>query len=330
MRFLLTGSGSIGRRHLGNLRHLFPHARIDLLSSRGRALECPPEATRVVTSLGESLADGLDAAVVASPAPFHVATCRALLEAGVPVLVEKPLSDTLEGVESLLKTARSRNRVLVVGYTLRFHQAVRRLQEAVRSRAIGKVLSAQFQVGQYLPDWRPAADYRETVSARRDLGGGALLELSHEIDYAQTLLGPIVQVVALAGRVSSLEINVEDCVDLLVRFAGGTQASIHLDFLDRAPFRGCRLVGTDGTLEWDASAHEVRQYGPASRDGAVLISTRGVDRNEMYLAQLRHFLNAIETGTDSQATAEGAHSTLQVIDAARRSAAAGTLVEVSR
>lgn len=330
MRFLLTGTGSIGRRHLGNLRQLFPRAQIDLLSSRGRALECPAEATRVVTSLEESLADGLDAALVASPAPFHVATCRSLLEAGVPVLVEKPLSDTLDGVASLRETARLRNRVLMVGYTLRFHRAVRALQDALRAEAIGRVLSAQFQVGQYLPDWRPSADYRETVSARRDLGGGTLLELSHEIDYAQTLLGPIVQVAALTGRVSSLEIDVEDCADLLVRFAGGTQASIHLDFLDRAPFRGCRLVGTDGTLEWDAAAQEVRQYRPASRDWGVLISTVGADRNEMYLAQLRHFLNAIETGTDSLATAEGAHSTLQVIEAARRSAATGTLVEVTR
>ena len=330
MRFLLTGSGSIGRRHLANLRHLYPRARIDLLSSRGRAIETPPEATRVVSSVDESLREGLDAAVVASPAPFHVATCRTLLDAAVPVLVEKPLSDTLCGVDDLLATARSRNRILMVGYTLRFHPAVRRLAEAVQGRAIGRILAARFEVGQYLPDWRPASDYRETVSARRELGGGALLELSHEIDYAQLLLGPIAQVSALIGRVGPLEIDVDDCVDLTVRFAGGAQGTIHLDLLARSAYRGCRLVGTDGTLEWNGSAQEVRQFDAGRKEWTVLASTATTDRNEMYLSQLRHFLKSVETGADPLETAAGARSTLQVIEAARLSAAEGRIWEVER
>ena len=328
MRFLLIGSGSIGRRHLANLRQLFPRAPIDVLSSRGRPLESPLEATRVVHSLDESLSSGLDAAIVASPAPFHLAACRTLLDAGVSVLVEKPLSDSLDGVDDLLAVARKRNRLLMVGYTLRFHPAIGSLQNALQEGAVGRVLSARFEVGQYLPDWRPTQNYRETVSARCELGGGALLELSHEIDYAQVLLGPIAQVSALVSRVSDLEIDVDDCVDMTVRFAGGAQASIHLDLLQRSVFRGCRLIGTDGTLEWDAPAQQVRHYDAVRREWTVRLSTAGIDRNEMYLAELRHFLNAVETGNDPLETAAGARSTLQVIEAARRSAAEGRLMEV--
>jgi predicted dehydrogenase len=319
MRVLVAGLGSIGRRHLANVRRVLPEAEIVALSSRGRSLEGLEGADRVVTSLAAALDRGIEAAIVATPAPMHVPMCTQLLRAGVDVLVEKPLSHTLDGVEDLPDLVQRSGRILMVGYTLRFHPLVRLLRNELAAGTIGPILSARFEIGQYLPDWRPQMDFRESVTARPELGGGALLELSHEIDYAQWLLGPIACVQGHLAQQADWNLDVEDCVDLIAGFANGPVGTIHLDLLQRVAQRSCKLIGTDGTLEWDQQAQTVRRFLATTKAWETLGSTAGVDRNQMYLNELRHFFDSIATRTESLHTLGGAIDTLRVIEAARQS-----------
>uniref|UniRef100_A0A7C2NVC0 Gfo/Idh/MocA family oxidoreductase n=1 Tax=Schlesneria paludicola TaxID=360056 RepID=A0A7C2NVC0_9PLAN len=323
MKVLVAGLGSIGRRHLANVRRVLPDAEIVALSSRGQHVEGLDAASRVVTSLEAAIGCGLDAAIVATPAPLHVPMSAQLLRAGVDVLVEKPLSHTLDGVAELAELVRQTGRVLMVGYTLRFHPLVRRLKEEVSAGTIGRVLSARFEIGQHLPDWRPQIDFRESVTARPELGGGALLELSHEIDYAQWLLGPIAGVQAHLSQQADWGLDVEDCVDLIVEFERGPVGTIHLDLLQRVAQRSCKLIGTDGTLEWDLQSQSLRRYLAATRSWEVLANSAGMDRNQMYLDELSHFLNGIAARHDALDTLAGAMDTLRVIDAVRQSSEAG-------
>jgi predicted dehydrogenase len=274
----------------------------------------------VVTSLAEAINYHVDAAIVATPAPMHVPMCRELLDAGVDVLVEKPLSHTLGGVTELTRQVARTGRILMVGYTLRFHPLVRMLREEIAKGTIGRVLSARFEIGQYLPDWRPQMDFRESVTARPELGGGALLELSHELDYAQWILGPIARVHGHLSQQADWNLDVEDCVDLIAEFANGPVGTIHLDLLQRVAQRSCKLIGTDGTLEWDQQLQTVRRFTAATKTWDVLGSLTGVDRNQMYLDELTHFFTSIATRTEPLGTLAGAVDTLRVIDAMRRSA----------
>lgn len=322
MNGLVVGLGSIGRRHLKNLRQILPQAELTVLRSSDRSShEAPPEeASRVVYSFDDALLHEPRFAVIASPAPFHVETALRLAERGVHLCIEKPISDRLDRVQDLIRLCRQRGLVLMVAYNLRFAAPLRTLREALMSGRIGKLLGLRIEAGQYLPDWRPNADYRQSVSARRDLGGGALLELSHEIDYARWLAGDIVRVSADVRKLSNLEIDVEDCAELTVNFASGVLGSIHIDMLQHTPTRTCKLIGSEGTLTWDAIVNQVRLFSAETRVWEDLHSAQSIDRNAMYVDELAHFLDCLQTGATPLITGEDGRQALQVVLAAKRSA----------
>jgi predicted dehydrogenase len=211
----------------------------------------------------------------------------------------------------------------MVGYNLRFHPPLAALREAICSGRIGRVVSIRAEVGQYLPDWRPGRDYRGTQSAHQSRGGGLILELSHEIDYPMWMLGDIGSVVAKAGKASDLEIDTDDVAELVVTFAGGAIGSIHLDMVQRRPRRLCRVVGTEGTLEWEASSDSVRFFSAADRTECDLWPGGPCDRNEMYLRELRHFLDCAAGRCQPAVTGEDGRRTLRVALAAAASARTG-------
>ena len=318
---LIAGLGSIGRRHLATVRAVLPDARIVVLRRPGQAL--PADAgpkTALVHDVEAALTAGVDAAIVANPAPFHVATALPLALAGVPLLIEKPLADSPEGLAPLLDACAEKNVPLQVGYCLRFDPSLRAMKDALEAGAIGRVLSLNAEVGQYLPDWRPGTDYRQGVSARAALGGGALLELSHEIDYARWLAGEVTAVAAAIGRLGDLEIDVEDSADLLLTFASGARATVHLDMLQRPATRTCRIVGSAGTLAWDGIRHQASLHRPDT-DGWEALPASAAGRDDIFQSQFRHFLEAIRTGRPPLIDGNDAARTLSVIAAARRSAA---------
>jgi len=331
-RFVVVGTGSIGRRHIANLRRLEPKADITAvkLSAPVDGLERPNGADRMVGSLAEAAALKPNAAIIAGPATMHVAEAAALAEAGCHLLVEKPIAAQVEGVQPLIELCRSRGLVLMVGYCLRFLPALAALRAQVLDGAVGRVLSVRAEVGQYLPDWRADTDYRCCVSAQSRLGGGALLELSHEFDYVRWLLGEPEWVSATTGRVSDLDIDVEDSAEVILGFPGrdgraGPRATLLLDMVQRAPVRVCKVVGSTGTAIMDGIAGTLRLFrasGPGWEDIAVPTMA---DRNELYLTELRHFLNCTRTGAQPMVDGADALKTLAVTQAARVAAAEGRM-----
>ncbi len=232
-----------------------------------------------------------DAVFICTPPVHHVQQALQAVRAGAHVFVEKPLSDRLDQVAELASEALSRKRVLQVGYNLRFHPGLLKLKELLNEGAIGKVLWAHVEAGQYLPDWRPWQDYRESYTARRQLGGGILLDGSHEIDYVLWLLGRPNEVLCMAGKVSSLEVDVEDCASLLMRMASGCQVEIHLDFVQRGYSRNCKIAGENGTLFWDFTTREVKMFS-AEANGWQSFSY-DFEPNDMYVAEIEHFLDSL-------------------------------------
>ncbi len=173
--------------------------------------------------------------------------------------------------------------------------------------------------GHYLPDWRQARDYRSSVSAQQALGGGAALELSHEFDYVRTLLGKPVAVSAQLLRSGTLDVDVEDCLDALVEFAGGAMASFHLDMLSQPAERRCRIVGNAGTAEWDVLADTVRVFRAAKGKWETVLAAS--PKADMYELQMRHFLDSLDSrATPSVSGRDGADS-LALTLAAKQAAA---------
>ncbi len=329
---LVVGGGSIGRRHLSNLRRLEPSAEIVLWRQHakpGDAGAVVSDADRVVYSLADALDTHPDLAVVASPATRHVETGLALASNDVPLLVEKPLSHRQDEARALITLCRERALALMVGYNLRFYPPLQTLRETLVAGEIGRPMSIRADVGQHLPEWRPGADYRSGVSARSDLGGGVLLELSHELDYVSWLVGGVRSVMALVGHLSDLEIDVEDTAEILLRFQGGAFGSIHLDMTQAAMTRSCRLVGTEGVLVWNGLDHSVRLYRAAARSWSDLCAPCVLDRNEMFLSEMRHFLHCVRNGARPAVTGEDGLRALDIAVAAKESACTLKAVDVS-
>lgn len=263
-----------------------------------------------------------DAVLICTPPTFHLTQARQAISAGAHVFIEKPLSHSMEGVKALLSEARAKDHAVQVGYNLRFHPAIRKLKQIVEENTIGRILWTRAEVGQYLPDWRPWQDYRQSYTARRELGGGIILDASHELDYLLWFFGEPLEVLCMASTVSKLAVNVEDSASLLLRFASGSHADLHLDFVQRIPSRSCKLVGEEGTAIWqdgDGDAVSVRVLRPDTEPEDF---DYDFDDNEMYVAELREFLNCIETGQPPLVGAEQAAKVLKWALAARAAAEA--------
>jgi len=331
MRILIAGLGSIGRRHLSNLKSMRPSAHITVWhqhSGRCSEGENHGEADAVVYRLEEALASRPEVALITCPASLHVETGLALAAQGVHLFVEKPLSHMVERVDELLRVCREQSVVLMVGYNLRFYRPLQVLREALMEGRIGHPVSIRAEAGQYLPDWRPGKDYRQTVSAKSALGGGAVLELSHELDYARWLVGEVEAVSAQVGHVSDLEIDVEDLAEIVLKFTNGVIGSVHLDMIQRGATRACRIIGTEGTLAWDWADHRVRCFSEKHGGWTDLWREEGYDRNMMYVEELRHFFTCVQDRRPPVVTGEDGRRTLQIALAAKESARTGRVVMV--
>lgn len=332
-RVLIVGLGSIGRRHLRFARELLPNADIRVLRHQ-ECVSIPEHANGCFSSLEQAIAFAPRLAVIASPATFHVSVARPLAQAGVHLLIEKPLSASLDGVAQLLEICRKQGTVLLTGYNLRFLPSLQRFRGLLGEHVIGRVLSVRCEVGQYLPSWRPDTNYRRGVSARRELGGGALLELSHELDYLRWIFGDVNSVNATLRRQSGLEIDVEDTAHLILGFAPAADGhqlvgTVNMDLVRHDTTRRCTAIGENGSLCWDGLTGAVEQFDAAERRWRELFRHQH-QGDDSYLAEWRHFLDCVRGREKPRITGEDGLKVLQIIDAARQASESGTQARVAK
>jgi len=325
-RVALVGLGSIGRRHLRLLKVLRPEIEVILVRS-GHGSSWPEEnlSKESVSSIDEVIAKSIDAAIISSPAPYHVQQAIQFLKAGIPLLIEKPLSHNMDDIQEL-KDLSDRIRVpIMVGYVLRHSMDLHCFHEMATKQAVGRAIRVLIECGSYLPDWRPEQDYRMAASARKDLGGGVLLELSHELDYANWLFGPFQSVEATLLNSGTLEIDVEDTADLILTSKSGLTISVHLDFCRPDVVRQCTLEGSEGCLSWDGINHSVRLQRESGEIGFWPFT---VERDDKFIKQLSHFLFSIEQGDEPKVTLDDGIAVMTLIEAARRSSRENVVVHL--
>ncbi len=331
-RYLVVSLGSIGRRHIGNLRFLCPNAKIGVLRTHtplGATTDDLPEGVDVqFFELAEAFAFAPDAVVVASPASTHLRYAMACIDRGIPVLIEKPLADITRGLRELVAKATEHQVRAAVAYNLRYKPSLQYVRQQVLTGSIGAVLSVRAEVGQYLPDWRPGTRYQDNVSSQAALGGGALLELSHELDYLYWMFGLPHSVTARGGQLSALELDVEDLVELCLEYEHPRRlVSVHFDLIQRVPHRSCRLIGAQGTLIWDAIKDIVDIYRVETGQWK---RTRfpALDRNQAYLDEIRDFLLASDAPKGDLPDLSAAYDVVAIVEAAKVSIASGKTIKI--
>lgn len=319
-RILICGLGSIGRRYLRLIKAGYPEIPVAVVRS-GRGEPCVEEnlADSIFATLDEGLSWQPTGAILATPASQHMQQSLHLARYGMPLLIEKPIGTDWESrsQQEAIHSLSARVPILV-GYVLRHDPCVTYIKQVIQERKLGQILEADFQCGSWLPSWRAGRDYRQCVSASRDLGGGVLLELSHEIDMACCLLGPIHLLSAFTLNTGILEIDVEDSALLIAQSEMSPRISIRLDFCTRPPRRVIRLRGEKGELTWDLVANEARLViGEGRQDSSM--SGLGVDAR--FARQISHFL-ACSSGQEKPiCTAQDGFAVLDVVARARELAA---------
>jgi predicted dehydrogenase len=316
-KLLVVGSGSIGSRHARNAKALGVDALavFDRDAGRRGALAAEVGAHEFPT-LEAALGWGPTAAVICTPPVDHIPTSRACAAAGCHLLIEKPLAASLDGLDDLTRLVARLGLGVSVAYQLRFHPAIARMRELVKSGTIGRLLSVRAEYGQYLPAWRPSRDYRETYTAQAGQGGGILLDASHEIDYVRWIAGEPTALYGCVGRLSDLDMDAEDTAALVIRFADRVIAEIHLDCVRRGYRRGCTLIGSEATVHWDSA----KGLHLTLADGSTTDEPIAPDANAPYVAELDAFLRCPDASGPMATLADG-RRVLDLVLAAREASA---------
>ncbi len=289
----VVGLGNISKRHRSNLKLLYPGVFIVALSASGRIpTENINDADKIVLNINELIECNPDFVLIASPAPLHFVHAESLIKSNIPVLIEKPVTANYADAIQLQRVAGEYDATLTVGYCLRYLPSTLKMKELIDSNFLGPIYNCFINIGQYLPDWRESKDYKTSVSASKNLGGGVLLELSHELDYAQWLLGSLKLESAILRNSNELDVDVEELADIVFTNAKGTICNVHLDFIQKAPQRMCSFIGLKGRLDWDLLLNTINYVSPAGEE--ILYSALGWDKNNMYLNMLHDFNDLLD------------------------------------
>src|SRR5262249_33274153 len=219
---------SIGRRHFRNLIAL---GEKDIVLLRTRKAALPDDELAgypVETDLNEALKKHQpDAVIIANPTSLHLDAAIPAAQTGCAILLEKPVSHSLDRLDVLQNTAQKNGSQILIGFQFRYHPTLNKARELLQSNALGMVLTVHVHWGEYLPQWHPWEDYRQSYAARADLGGGVIVTLTHPFDYLRYFLGEVESLWSFNGHISPLEIDVEDVAEIGLKFVDGALGRLH-------------------------------------------------------------------------------------------------------
>ena len=332
-RILIVGFGSIGKKHLSIARRLFPDAQIMVLRHKKSPADIE-HANFVSNSEKEAIDFSPQISVICNPSSHHLSIATILATAGSNLLIEKPISNETKGVLKLIKFCKANKKVIHIGYNLRYRKSLLFFKNEIDNKCIGKILSVRSEVGQYLPSWRADSDYRSSVSAKKSLGGGVLLELSHELDYLRWIFGEITWVRSTTAKLSSLDIDVEDYANLTLGIERPGDhnciiANLTLDFFRHDDYRTCYAIGENGTLKWDGIKDTVQKRTYKEKNWTMLYEGSR-DLEESYVNEWREFVQQIFGSETNIVSGMDGLAVLEVIDSARKSSKNGQQVNVRK
>jgi predicted dehydrogenase len=292
---LIIGFGSMGKRYSKLLEKYFPEIELKILRHQYSKTHAKEFRYDFIYDIKDALLFNPNIAIVANPASHHLKISKLLAEKKIHLLIEKPISDSSKGLEEFLNFCENQGVIVMTGYNLRFSQSINEFRKLIYKEHMGKILKVHAEVGQYLPTWRDS-NYIKSVSANKNLGGGVLLELSHEIDYLTWIFGPIKRIKSHLSKQSDLNIDVEDSANIL--FSCDTvmnyqvMGSLKMDFIRHDKTRFCEVICENGTLLWDGITGDIKCFPKNQKDWKVLFQSTS-KTEDTYLMEIQHFFSSI-------------------------------------
>lgn len=345
MKVLFVGLGSIGQRHLRNLKRIYED-KVEIIAYRVRRLtqtfsddmkiregvDLEKEYDiRVYTDYAEALAQKPDVVFITNITSKHVECALEAAKAGCDIFIEKPLSDSFEGIHELAETIRKNKLIFYVGYQNRFHPCVQYAKKILEDGTLGRLISADNEFSERLVTMHTYEDYRQTYMARKDMGGGPILNLQiHSLDYLQWLLGEPISVSSIIPQTSGIEIDVEGAASSLYQFktSGGDIIPVcsHTDFFQYPPVHDLKIVGERGRLEANLNKATCNLYV----EGELQEEKNWPDfvRNDMFIMEMKEFFEHIRNRSQPDKNIEQGVIGLKMALAAKESSRNKTIFKL--
>lgn len=308
LKAILVGFGSIGKRHYNNLMSLF-NGKI-LVCTKQKTIKNKTSNLEIFSSIDNCLKENPEIGFVTNVTNLHIDTATKLAKTGCHLFIEKPLSNSISGVQKLLDVVERKKLITLMGCNLRFHPCLLAVKKLLSEKKIGQVISVYAENGSYLPDWHPDEDYKKNYAARDEMGGGVVLTCIHEIDYLYWFFGDVDEVYSITGKFSNLGIDSDDLSAVIIKFKNNIIAELHLDYFQRPSSRYCKIIGTKGTIYWDFQTNLVKYYDVSKKKWITVIKLTKYDFNEMYVKEIKHFLNCVRK---NQNTINDIHDGLKIL-----------------
>ena len=295
MKAVVIGNGSIGKRHINNLISL----GIDNITLCRSSLKGNDLNLKEILGLEEILKIQPNLVIVSNPTSLHFKTLEFLIQNQFNILCEKPLLHLSKEWELLKPLLKNYNGFSNVVFNLRYHPCIQKTKELLDNNELGEINSARFFVGQHLPDWRPETNHLESYSAHKEMGGGVVMDLVHEIDLAEYLLGkPKGQIHSIASKVSDVTIDSLDIAEVLYKTGNNKIVNIHMDYLYRGYSRHFLISGKEFNLHCDLFENTIKVTGNQNEQ-VQSFEFKDFERNDMYLNLLDDYIKSL-TNTNYQ------------------------------
>jgi predicted dehydrogenase len=323
MKFLIIGCGSIGQRHIQNLIKLgFQDIEIFDFNKELASNIAKKFKVRYIKKLQFNTPD---CTLICTPPSSHTELAIKALENNSHVFIEKPLSNRLVNIEKISKIAKEKSFQVFVGYVFRFDKGLRTIKNILESKKIGKIISFDAYEGWYLPNWRPWQNYKKSYTGSEKLGGGIILDSSHELNYLQWFAGNIKEVFCYDKKIKSLGVKTEGLAEILLNFKSKAIGHIHLDFINPNYTRRCEILGEKGSIKWnfDQKTLEIKMH----KQKKSIIKKYGNDTNQMYLEELKHVIKCIKKQNKNLINLNDAKNTLIISLNIKKSAKLGKVIK---
>ncbi len=318
LHFFIIGCGSIGQRHIANLKKLGVREIIAFdPRSEQRRIVAEKFGIKTLSTIAAGWKENPNIALIAAPTNLHIPLALEAARRGCHLFIEKPLSHALGGITKLINTVAKRSLTTMVGCNMRFHPGPATVKRLLDEQAIGNIIAARIQTASYLPRWRPSQDYRKSYSASVEYGG-AILDCIHEIDLALWYLGSAKVLAAVSLSAKSIGLKTDGLAEIILWHKSGALCNVHLNFVQSDYRRTCQIIGSEGTIYWDFADHAVQVFDADGELARTIAEPKGWEINQMYIDELSHFLSAVSGNSQTMNPLSGSLDALKIVLAARK------------
>ena len=343
-KILVVGFGSIGKRHVDNLLRI-KNVKIILCTKRKdikikkmrkneksislkldsaginpNRLDVPfGNDVKIFHSLEKCLDEKPDIGFITNETSYHTKILKKLSDEGLDLFIEKPVSDSINGLKKISQSIIKKKIISQVGCNFRFHPCIKKMKDVIEKNSIGRIISVQLEHGSFLPDYHPWEDYQSSYASQKRLGGGVILSQIHDLDYLYWIFGDVKEIFAISGKFSDLKGNTEDLASVTLRFKSNVIGHMHIDWFQRPYFRSCKIKGTKGIVYWDSDSNKVKIFNQKKNQWKTILDVKNYQKNSMYIDEIKHFIKCVKLRKKTINTIDDGIRTLELSLAIKKS-----------